>query len=205
MNETFAVIADIHGNLPALDAVLADIAARGITRIIDLGDRVSGPLWPAETCDRLMALGLPTVRGNHDRWVADLRRIAWAPPTDSPARAGGSAHGLAARVATATGNAGDSRGARQSRATTTAICWNVSRHSIWCPDTPAPSQRDWATHRRWCCAAIASLADRLPDGPTVLNPGSVGCPAYQDPSDDPHVSEAGSPHARYAIVHRSTA
>jgi hypothetical protein len=40
----------------------------------------------------------------------------------------------------------------------------------------------------------------LPDGPTVLNPGSVGCPAYQDPVDDPHVSEAGSPHARYAVV-----
>ena len=46
---------------------------------------------------------------------------------------------------------------------------------------------------------------RLPDGPTVLNPGSVGCPACEDPSGDPHVSEAGSRHARYAIVHRSTA
>jgi hypothetical protein len=45
----------------------------------------------------------------------------------------------------------------------------------------------------------------LPDGPTVLHPGSVGCSACQDPSGDPHVSEAGSPHARYAIVHRSTA
>ena len=40
---------------------------------------------------------------------------------------------------------------------------------------------------------------------TVLHPGSVGCSACQDPSGDPHVSEAGSPHARYAIVHRSTA
>ncbi len=41
---------------------------------------------------------------------------------------------------------------------------------------------------------------RLPDGVLLLNPGSVGCPAYDDPSAPPHVSEAGSPHARYALL-----
>src|SRR5262249_29158121 len=41
---------------------------------------------------------------------------------------------------------------------------------------------------------------QFPDGPLVLNPGSVGCPSYDDPGPDPHVSEAGSPHARYAIL-----
>ena len=55
-----AVIADIHGNLLALDAVLTDIAARGVDLTVNLGDCVSGPLWPAETAARLMALGLPT-------------------------------------------------------------------------------------------------------------------------------------------------
>src|SRR5579863_1108499 len=34
----------------------------------------------------------------------------------------------------------------------------------------------------------------------TVNPGSVGCPAYDDPGDDPHVSKAGSLHARYAII-----
>jgi hypothetical protein len=35
----------------------------------------------------------------------------------------------------------------------------------------------------------------------ILNPGSVGCPAYHDPhSAKPHVSESGSPHARYAVM-----
>ena len=67
---TLAVIADIHGNLPALEAVLADIARRGVSRIVNLGDCASGPLWPRETCELLMARGHPTVRGNHDRWVA---------------------------------------------------------------------------------------------------------------------------------------
>ena len=40
----------------------------------------------------------------------------------------------------------------------------------------------------------------LQDGRLVLNPGSVGCPAYADNSPPPHVSEAGSPFARYAVL-----
>ena len=57
----FAAIADIHGNLLALEAVPADIAQRGISKIVNLGDLLSGPLWPAETADRLRALNLPTI------------------------------------------------------------------------------------------------------------------------------------------------
>ena len=41
---------------------------------------------------------------------------------------------------------------------------------------------------------------QLPDGPAILNPGSVGCPSYDDPGNDPHISEAGSPHVRYAVL-----
>jgi diadenosine tetraphosphatase ApaH/serine/threonine PP2A family protein phosphatase len=41
---------------------------------------------------------------------------------------------------------------------------------------------------------------QLPDGPLILNPGSVGCPSYDDTGNDPHVSESGSPHARYAVL-----
>ena len=66
-----AVLADIHGNVLALDAVLADLERRGGADLtINLGDCVSGPLWPRETFERLEALDLPTVRGNHDRRVA---------------------------------------------------------------------------------------------------------------------------------------
>src|SRR5580704_592275 len=66
------VIADIHGNLPALEAVLADLKSRGADLIVDLGDCASGPLWPRETMDRLAELNALTVRGNHDRHVAEL-------------------------------------------------------------------------------------------------------------------------------------
>jgi diadenosine tetraphosphatase ApaH/serine/threonine PP2A family protein phosphatase len=41
---------------------------------------------------------------------------------------------------------------------------------------------------------------RIPDGPVIFNPGSVGAPAYDDDTPPAHVSEQGSPHARYGIV-----
>lgn len=48
----FAVLSDIHGNLPALDAVIADAHAQAVDGFLNLGDIVSGPLWPAETAER---------------------------------------------------------------------------------------------------------------------------------------------------------
>jgi predicted phosphodiesterase len=65
-----AIIADIHGNLPAPEAVLADIARHEVDCTINLGDCVSGPLWPREVCDLLMARQDLSIRGNHDRWVS---------------------------------------------------------------------------------------------------------------------------------------
>src|SRR6201998_1287849 len=67
-----AAVSDIHGNLFALEAVLADIERRGVDLIVNLGDIVSGPLLPRETAARLMALDLPTIRGNHERQVLTL-------------------------------------------------------------------------------------------------------------------------------------
>src|SRR4051812_2851318 len=64
-----AVISDVHGNLPALDAVLVAIAADRVDLTVNLGDLLSGYVRPAETADRLIGLGLPTVRGNHERQV----------------------------------------------------------------------------------------------------------------------------------------
>ena len=64
-----ALVSDIHGNLPALEAVIAEIADAGADLVVNLGDIVSGPLWPQETARRLMALGWPTIAGNHERQV----------------------------------------------------------------------------------------------------------------------------------------
>ncbi len=60
-----ALIADIHGNLVSLQAVLADIASQGIDRIVCLGDVAAGPR-PRGTLQALRALGCPVVLGNAD-------------------------------------------------------------------------------------------------------------------------------------------
>jgi len=72
--ERWAVVSDIHGNLPALQAVLAEIARARVGLTVNLGDIVSGPLWPRETAAALRALALPTIRGNHERQLLTLPR-----------------------------------------------------------------------------------------------------------------------------------
>ena len=53
--------------------MLADIARGGADVTVNLGDICASPLWPRETFERLEGLKLPTVRGNHDRWMAGPR------------------------------------------------------------------------------------------------------------------------------------
>lgn len=70
-----AVLADIHGVLPALEAVLAEPDVRAAEKIVLLGDLLAGPM-PVETLERLQALGdrAVWVRGNADRELAESAR-----------------------------------------------------------------------------------------------------------------------------------
>jgi putative phosphoesterase len=61
-----AALCDVHGNLPALEAVLAEVASLDVDRIVCGGDVVAGP-FPAECLDRLRRAGAAFVRGNADR------------------------------------------------------------------------------------------------------------------------------------------
>lgn len=68
----FAAIADIHGNCLALEAVLADMAAIGVTEVVNLGDHVSGPLEPRRTADLLISRDFVSIRGDQDRRLVEL-------------------------------------------------------------------------------------------------------------------------------------
>jgi predicted phosphodiesterase len=70
--ERIALISDVHGNLTALDAVLADIASRGITRIINLGDFVGKGPRGSEVVDRCATACEVNVRGNWDDFLPEL-------------------------------------------------------------------------------------------------------------------------------------
>jgi predicted phosphodiesterase len=71
---SFAVIADIHGNLPALEAVLADLERTQPDRVVIAGDFVNRGPQSRAVLERLAPLALPAISGNHDTWLALLAR-----------------------------------------------------------------------------------------------------------------------------------
>lgn len=202
-----AVLSDVHGNLPALEAVLADLAGRGgADLVVDLGDRASGPLWPAETLDRLEVLGPLAVRGNHDRQVGQATdparlnrsdRFAWerlsaarrAALLELPASLEPAPGVLAVHARPGRDDAvliEKIRGGRQVRAKPASIERRLGEGARFRLVLTGHSHRPDLL--------------RLPSGPTVLNPGSVGLPAARETGRPAHVIEAGTPDARYAIV-----
>jgi predicted phosphodiesterase len=66
-----ALISDIHANLPALEAVLDDLAARpDVDAVYHLGDLVGYAPWPDETVARIRAEGIQGIAGNYDSTTA---------------------------------------------------------------------------------------------------------------------------------------
>jgi predicted phosphodiesterase len=203
-----AVIADTHGNLPALEAVLADIARRGVTDIIDLGDCASGPLWPRETAELLMARGFPTVRGNHDRWVATFALADLSPSDRYTYESLDDTQRRWLRDLPATVRLDPDIFAVHGRPDddNSYLMEDIERGRLVRAPADAIAQRLGCTDAALvlCGHSHQQHMIRLPGGPIVLNPGSVGLPAYRDPTGVPHVSEVGSPHACYALVLRDS-
>lgn len=73
-----ALLYDIHGNLPALEATLGAAAEEGVDEYLLGGDYSAYAPWPLETLERLRSLPATTwIRGNGERWLRE-------PPTDRP-------------------------------------------------------------------------------------------------------------------------
>jgi predicted phosphodiesterase len=200
-----AALSDVHGNRTALEAVLADLEGRRVDVVVDLGDLLSGAVAPRETADLLMALDLPTVRGNHERQLLTVPRERMG-ASDRHAhdaitdvhRAWLAALPLALEVAPGVlafhGSPTDDL---------TYLLETVTPDGAR-PATPAEVTERLGEHADvpllLCGHTHLQREMRLGTGALVLNPGSVGWPAYDDDHPHPHVMEAGSPHARYAIA-----
>jgi hypothetical protein len=79
-----ALLFDIHGNLPALEAVLDDARAAGASRYVLGGDYAVFGGWPAESVARLRELDDATwIRGNVDRWAAGIGEVPDGEPPNS--------------------------------------------------------------------------------------------------------------------------
>src|SRR3989449_8444298 len=67
----YAVIADIHANLEALDVVLEDTKAQKVTHYACVGDLVGYNANPKECLDIIRDMGMPCVQGNHDAYASN--------------------------------------------------------------------------------------------------------------------------------------
>jgi predicted phosphodiesterase len=199
-----AVVSDVHGNLPALQAVVADMASRGIDRVVNLGDLASGPLWPRETVAYLMGQQWLTISGNHDRQVG----------LDDP-----STHGPTDRFAYQ--ELDPSQRAWLASLPGTAL---IEPELMMCHGTPTDDLTyllETIDAGRFRLAQPGEIGERIgavrprlllcghshvprlvnaPGGTVIVNPGSVGLQAFRDHQPGPYLSETGSPSARYAIV-----
>lgn len=201
-----AILADIHGNLGALEAVAADLRRRGVDRVVNLGDSLSGPLLPKETAQFLMARDWVHLAGNHERQLLTL----------APDQQGASDRYARAQLGPA------------------ELAWLASLRPaqaldgevFLCHGTPASDQTHFlATVDPGGLrdATAAEVEDRLGDlgvpliacghthlarrvrsarGQLIVNPGSVGLQAYVDTHPYPYRVENGCPDAQYALVER---
>lgn len=201
-----AVLSDIHGNLAALEAVLADSAAQRVDAMVNLGDILSGPLQPAETADRLIALGLPTIRGNHERQLLELP-VERMGPSDRATAACLRPHHRA-WLAGLPDHLWFGEDVLLVHGTPASdleyFLETVTPEGLRAatPDEVAARAGDGPARLILCGHSHVPRSIALGDGRLVVNPGSVGLPAYAEDWPLPHVVETGSPHARYAIVER---
>lgn len=210
-----ALISDIHGNLVALDAALADVARQGVDVTVCLGDiALSGPR-PGGCVARMRALGGPVVKGNCDQTSVDLREQgrapdlmrgyakfgAWVAEIDlwsAEALAAEDAAWLAALPMTARVELGP--GAALLCAHGSPASYN-QRLTPEMPEEALRAALD-GIEREPGLAALASghthfAMVRALDRLTIINPGSVGLPIVKDAAG---AITNPADYAEYAIV-----
>ncbi len=199
-----AIVSDIHGNIAALEKVVADIETRQVDCVFNLGDHISGPLYPIETLQFLMKQDWIHILGNHDRQLI----------SQSPRQ-----HGLSDQYAYSHLNDSD-----LSWLGTLPVSTVVNEQFFLFHGSPTSDTTyllETVEHGRTRLATHAEVAQRLdgtvskimicghthvprvvemPGNILVINPGSVGLPAYDDEKPEYHVVESGSHHARYAVL-----
>jgi putative phosphoesterase len=204
-----AVLSDIHGNLAALEAVVADFKRRGVDGVVNLGDALSGPLLPRETAQYLMATSWTHLAGNHERQV-----LSPPMPDDDPSD-------IHARSELGNAERHWITPLPHCRAFTDEIllCHGSPRRDNECLlETIEPGRPRLATAPEiderlgdfraavvLCGHTHIPRAARSSRGQLLVNPGSVGQPAWDDSQPFYHAVENGSPDARYAIVERRAA
>ncbi|GMQ97901.1 MAG: metallophosphoesterase family protein [Acidimicrobiia bacterium] len=206
MARRYALLSDIHSNLGALTAVLDDLDKRHVDTIINLGDILYGPLEPLATYELLRSRDIVTIRGNQDRQIYEARatEIAQSPTLafilenlgDEPVewlRSLPPTATVDGRIFACHGTPTDD---------TVYLLEDVSSGSPILNDDDSITRAIGNIAEPIVVCGHSHLAHVVHLGPDklVVNPGSVGLPAYQDEDPFPHKMQSYSPHASYAII-----
>ncbi|WP_298965505.1 metallophosphoesterase family protein [uncultured Roseibium sp.] len=205
----FAIISDIHGNSDALEAVLSDIDALGISNVVNLGDHLSGPLDAVATIELLMERSYPSIRGNHDRLLIE----------QDPTEMGASDRAAFEQLAQHHLDWLKSLPSSLTLFDEVLLCHGTPSSDVtyWLEKVEVDGRVRSATIEEIEAEAAGLNAKlllcghthvprcvRLRDGRLVLNPGSVGCPGYDDDTPVYHQMQTGTPNASYAIAEMSS-
>jgi predicted phosphodiesterase len=176
LQAVLAALYDIHGNLPALEAVLTDAREAGADRWLLGGDFASWSPWPAETIALLRSLPNATwIRGNGERWVRE-------PPWDRPDVAG--------QIEDLDSGLGPDEGwlySLQPQAELDGVlyvhgCPLRDDESFGKEAEPKDLERLAGVHNRTIVFGHSHIQFQRPgsDGTYLVNPGSVGMPLDGD-------------------------
>jgi predicted phosphodiesterase len=203
-----AAISDIHSNVYALEAVLSDIKRREVDVIVNLGDILYGPIAPKATYDLLMEHEIVTIRGNQDRQIyeASEQEIYSNPTMQFILDELGSeplqwmkglpfSHQLTSDVLLCHGTPNDDQ---------VYLLENVeSGYAKLRSDRDILGLLDHQSSEVVICGHSHTARTALiSSGQLIVNPGSVGLPAYTDEEPVVHSMESYSPHASYAVVEK---
>lgn len=201
-----ALVSDIHGNLPALEAVVEDTRRRDVTRIVNLGDSLSGPLLPLETARFLMQQDWVQLAGNHERQLLEFglkgggasdahAHARLTPDVFDWMRGLHSARALDAEVFLCHGT---------PRSDTEYFLDSVEGDSTRPATAPELAERSaLIAHAVIACGHThIPRAIHSPRGQLLVNPGSVGLQAYEDGNPHYHRVEIGDAYARYATIEK---
>lgn len=200
-----ALISDIHGNLVALEAALADIRRRKVERIICLGDVAQEGPQPREVIHRLRDLEIPVIMGNTDQWL--LNPLPKSAEGEEEQQKTAFEQWTAAQL-----DAADREIVTSYQATLahdfgdgfTLLCYHGSPLSFNDriePDTPLEDLDRWFAEQRALINAGGHTHEpmiRRYGSSTLVNPGSVGMPLVQ-PTGAAAINPAW---AEYALLER---
>jgi predicted phosphodiesterase len=175
-----AVLADIHGNLLALDAVMTDVEAHHPDEIWCGGDLAWGGPWPSECIARVREAGWPTVRGNTDVWITGDPQTVEGEDERRAVQQLGKAHGISEDDATWLLNLP----LGHSGAGSILLVHGTPQSPFDAPMPDAPAG-DFAPYVGQAAMVLyghvhRAFVRRLSDGTIVCNPGSVGLPEDAD-------------------------